>query len=886
MLHSHLSLKPIMSSYKRIKGFQSNICNPESLRDAIMSVKTKQMSPRNASLKHGVSTRNIQTALNALKQYEDNRGAPLVESSNSRQLYRWASDYARVNKNKNKLAYTEEELSQAVFNLLSGDAKTSKDATRDLGIPRRSLHRSVASTLLILQLPSFKVCQKMVKQKKISREKIRTVVDNRNKTVMGRPTHLNRDEEALVVAVAEIKGAHSLPQTRKLLAENLHKLLQTMGKRTDEVDHKTKQAYARSVIQRVNKREPEKVGQKKRSAAGEVKVRGLSNKRAKQSDPRLQWIMFHKMVLMYRHVIDEEMKNADKLIQSRCVTNDDEDPPPPAQDVANSLLLLATASSASPKKKQMRCKQEITKEEASKTLEELMVIPKDLAEIQPRDSQVWNCDEIGLDPNGKWTKVVCTYKWCPREEMWKAQTGERAPFWVTLLLFTRADGQCFIPPVVIHQAAELTAEHCLHIPSDWIVHATKSGYMDRDGWFKAMRQFVKLSGAHGTNINVLTFDGHDSHWDSDALDYAADNFVQTFFLKAGDSTTDQPNDNGFNARCKSIYNEEKSKWDQKLLTTRYTPSMMNQVLVATWKRLKVDSGHVIINSYEKTNLVPLKPPSKAEFAGHACVASMQCGTGKKSMELESVKADVFGTEKLMQERTTDEMVIIKSRNSLSRNLLVRAAAYDAVHHSTVIPAQKLKDMQQEIERAKPIKLGAAADVRESRKNPDTSSGLFVTAELRAKARRVDHLRQKDKQDAQEKAVRTAEKNAALAKKKEEAFKRIVDTITKQEGDIHRGLTSHSPKTDIKLAFQHCGGQLKDCKDGSYQTFIDAIMANYLDAFRAGIQHTRNSSSTDPSTNDVSDTSNVRTDVCEPYTPYEELEEECFSTDEVIVGVEV
>ena len=103
----------------------------------------------------------------------------------------------------------------------------------------------------------------MVKQKKISREKIRTVVDNRNKAVMGRPTHLNRDEEALVVAVAEIKGAHSLPQTRKLLAENLHKLLQTMGKRTDEVDLKTTQASVWSVIQRMNKREPEKVGQKR-----------------------------------------------------------------------------------------------------------------------------------------------------------------------------------------------------------------------------------------------------------------------------------------------------------------------------------------------------------------------------------------------------------------------------------------------------------------------------------------------------------------------------------------------------------------------------------------------------------------------------------------------
>ena len=378
---------------------------------------------------------------------------------------------------------------------------------------------------------------------------VRAAVNNHNKKVMGRPTHLNHEEEALVIVVAEIKGAHSIPQTQKRLVESLHNLLQSIGKRTEQVSINTKQAYTQSVIQRVNKREPEKVDQKKRSATGEVNVRRLSNKRAKQSDPRLQWIMFHKMVVMYRHVRDEEINNADRLTQSRREANanderppQDDERPPQEQDAATCLLIFATTSSSNNNSVHIRFKQEITKEEALIYLEKLMVIPKDLAEVKSRDSQVWNFDKIGLDPNGKWTKVLCTYKWCPREGMWKAQTRERAPFWVTVLLFTRADGQCFIPPVLVHQAAELTAEHCLNLLPDWIVHATKSGYMDRDCWFKAIIQFVKLSGAQETNINALTFDGYDAHWDLDALDYAADNYVQSFFLKDGDSTTDQPND--------------------------------------------------------------------------------------------------------------------------------------------------------------------------------------------------------------------------------------------------------------------------------------------------------------------------------------------------------
>ena len=29
------------------------------------------------------------------------------------------------------------------------------------------------------------------------------------------------------------------------------------------------------------------------------------------------------------------------------------------------------------------------------------IVPPDLHQIQPRATQVWNCDEIGLGPNGK-----------------------------------------------------------------------------------------------------------------------------------------------------------------------------------------------------------------------------------------------------------------------------------------------------------------------------------------------------------------------------------------------------------------------------------------------------------------------------------------------------
>ena len=82
----------------------------------------------------------------------------------------------------------------------------------------------------------------------------------------------------------------------------------------------------------------------------------------------------------------------------------------------------------------------VTKEQAEKSITELTIIPEDFDIIQPRADQVWNCDEIGIDPNGNWTRIVCTYIWCTLGQIWKTQDGEHAPFWVTVLFYTRGDG--------------------------------------------------------------------------------------------------------------------------------------------------------------------------------------------------------------------------------------------------------------------------------------------------------------------------------------------------------------------------------------------------------------------------------------------------------------
>ena len=176
---------------------------------------------------------------------------------------------------------------------------------------------------------------------------------------------------------------------------------------------------------------------------------------------------------------------------------------------------------------QVRVKQTMTKEKLTVNVTKLTTLPPDLEKIQPCPSQCLNCDEVGIDSNGNWRKNVI-YKWCTGDQIWKVQTGERVPFWCSLF-FTRVDRQCFIPPVVVHQSITMSADLIYGIPDDWIVHVTPSGYMDRDGWYKAIRQFWKLSGTHAGNQQVLFFDGHNSYWDADTLDIMSNNYVHGFF---------------------------------------------------------------------------------------------------------------------------------------------------------------------------------------------------------------------------------------------------------------------------------------------------------------------------------------------------------------------
>ena len=163
----------------------------------------------------------------------------------------------------------------------------------------------------------------------------------------------------------------------------------------------------------------------------------------------------------------------------------------------------------------------------------------------------------------------------------------------------------FHSPIIVHQAAELTADLLHGVPANWIVHCTPSGYMDRDGWFKATTVFASQFSGNPQNIQVLTFDGHDSHFDADAFDYMHQKCIRNFILKSNDSTNDQPNDNGSNGKLRACYNQEIANWKSKFGTIKLTKAHMNTIIVAAWNLFKKDCVVTIKKSFKITKIFSL-----------------------------------------------------------------------------------------------------------------------------------------------------------------------------------------------------------------------------------------------------------------------------------------
>ena len=96
---------------------------------------------------------------------------------------------------------------------------------------------------------------------------IETIKMSVHKIKNGRPTYLNPDEEALVVASAEMEGAHGLPINVNTLGAEMQLVIRAVNARqsTKVITPNASSQYTRSFIKRVNKREDGHDNQRRRA---------------------------------------------------------------------------------------------------------------------------------------------------------------------------------------------------------------------------------------------------------------------------------------------------------------------------------------------------------------------------------------------------------------------------------------------------------------------------------------------------------------------------------------------------------------------------------------------------------------------------------------------
>lgn len=439
---------------------------------------------------------------------------------------------------------------------------------------------------------------------------------------------------------------------------------------------------------------------------------------------------------------------------------------------------------------------------------------------------------------------------------------------MTVYFLSQATGQLPVPPLVVHQAAEMNASLALNLPLNWAVHCSPSGYMDEDGWMKQARHMLASLPAPRPLFHIV--DGHKSHWNVDALQLLLDNEIHTVFLRSNNSVNDQVNDNGHvNSALHGCYGEVLEGWRQRYsAVVDITPPYANMVLAEAFSTFTQKCGASIVKAYKETGLFPLNRnaanhkrgthlaalpfyvPTAMVAAAEAppAVAAGEAGRRRRQPPPQAVEAppaeETLEWYKLENVRLTAQVAELEAAvargyarvmvnpaelpagaagpsSEQATAVVLRTAAWASFTKSHIVPAQQL---------AKELELHSKAKKsKPSRCDPtDTRTGAIATQDV------LDACREADA----EKAAEAAEVAERAGKRKAEQELRDgqravvgADTLGKL-----RALTSAAERTAAvnKLKVEELRAALKGLgektKDGTTkkELLLPALRAAVLD----------------------------------------------------------
>ena len=262
--------------------------NPRNLCCTVIYVYSERVVLRNIIRLCKVPNRSVRELLDFLHQKQkllvESCKDKLVESHERAQITRLIGEY--LNCLELAQTYTDWELQCTIHARFFETGRSIGDLVQTYGVPIRTIFCHVKKVLKNLGGTTLKEMQRRIRDRDVIREEVKQAIEGLLITKKrGRPTQLTRDEEALMVAKAELEAVHGFPVNRRELGHRLNDLVRELSSANNQmskINDKSKSQYARCVVQRINLVEPGIVGQKKKTKTGEINVAGLSHKRAKK----------------------------------------------------------------------------------------------------------------------------------------------------------------------------------------------------------------------------------------------------------------------------------------------------------------------------------------------------------------------------------------------------------------------------------------------------------------------------------------------------------------------------------------------------------------------------------------------------------------------------
>lgn len=176
-----------------------------------------------------------------------------------------------------------------------------------------------------------------------------------------------------------------------------------------------------------------------------------------------------------------------------------------------------------------------------------------LDELQIRDmpSQLWNCDETGLQEHFIQGKVVAE----TGEPCYQITKGEKGQTTTVLACFNGVG--IFCPPTVIFKGKRLNSSWVVGSPQNTVVRMSENGWITKEIFFEWAKSFVSFIPKTNNMPHILLLDGHSSHiYNLDFLDLMKANNVHPFIFPAHTTHWLQPADKAFFRSLKQCWTNE------------------------------------------------------------------------------------------------------------------------------------------------------------------------------------------------------------------------------------------------------------------------------------------------------------------------------------------